>query len=218
MILPDGRCDIILRYNTHGSGSPIPIITGPATQPYTVEYDVGDSWLGIRLRPGKGVMLWQQRIASAANTVLRGQDALELLPRLAGIKGHHSTLNILAAALEAKTTGHITDHRLSLALDILHASGGRIRIERLATYVGCTSRHLNRMFRSNMGLSAKTYAQLLQFHRTLKLIQHEHLSIADAAFEGGYADHAHLSRAFQCFGGFTPSRVPHDLSLPALFS
>ena len=216
--MPDGRCDIILRYNTYGSGSPIPVITGPATQPYTVGYDAGDSWLGMRLRPGKGVTLWQQRITSAANTVLRGEDALELLPWLAELKGRYSTLNILAAALEAKTTGHFTDHRLSLALDILHTSGGRIRIEKLATYVGCTSRHLNRIFRSNTGLSAKTYAQLLQFHRTLKLIQHEHLSIADAAFEGGYADHAHLSRAFQCFGGFTPSSVPRDLSLPTLFS
>jgi transcriptional regulator GlxA family with amidase domain len=112
----------------------------------------------------------------------------------------------------------MANNRLSGALDALHVSGGRRRIDELSKYAGCTTRQLNRMFRSNVGLSAKTYAQLVQFHRTLKLIQCERLSITVAAFEGGYADQAHLTRAFQRFGGFTPSNVPHDLSLPMLFT
>ncbi|MCF6232274.1 MAG: AraC family transcriptional regulator [Rhodobacteraceae bacterium] len=206
-----------MRYNIHGSDAPIPVITGPATQAYTVEYDVGDSWLGIRLRPDNGRALWQSRIAQAADTVLRGQDALSLMPGLAALKGGQMTAANLANAVEITMTLNL-DHRLIRALDVLHASGGRMRIEKLARFAGCTSRHLNRVFRSNIGLTAKTYAQLVQFNRTLRLIQQEHLPITGAAFEGGYADHAHLTRAFRRFGGFTPSDPPNELSLPVLFS
>lgn len=217
LVLPDGRCDIIVRDNIHRTDVPLPIITGPATEPYTVEYEVGDRWLGIRLRPDKGVALWRSEIAYAADTVLRGKDAVALMPGLAKLKSCEMTMANLAKVAEAPMKLS-ADQRLTRALDALHASGGRIRIEKLARFAGCTSRHLNRMFRSTIGLSTKTYAQLVQFHRTLKLIQHEHLPITDAAFEGGYADHAHLTRAFRRYGGFTPSDVPDDLPLPMLFS
>jgi len=49
------------------------------------------------------------------------------------------------------------------------------------------------------------------------LIVEERLSISDAAYEGGYADHAHLTRAFQRFGGFAPSAIPEDLVRPSVF-
>lgn len=217
LVLPDGRCDIILRHNINRPHSQIPVVTGPATEAYMVAYEAGDCWLGTRLRPNNGVTLWGARIADAANKVLRGQDAVDLVPSLQNRTGTEMTLTDLAGVMVAKTPT-IAELRTTRALDVLHTSGGRIGIEELAAFVGCSARHLNRLFRSQVGLSAKTYAQLVQFHRTLKLVQREHLPITIAAFEGGYADHAHLTRAFGRFGGFTPSQIPKDLSLPALFA
>lgn len=217
LILPDGRCDIILRYNVHSSNSPAPIITGPATQPYWVEYATGDSWLGLRLRPASAGLLWQDQLERAVDIVLRGEAVFERLPKLATVNGCNLTLNHLAMAIDITTTC-VVDQRLIRSIETLHGSGGRMRVEKLSEYVGCTSRQLNRLFRSNVGLSTKVYSQLLQFHRTLKLIQRDNLSITDAAFEGGYSDHAHLTRAFKRFGGFTPSNVPQSLVTPSLFS
>jgi AraC-like DNA-binding protein len=216
LVLPDGRCDIILHYNTHKSDAPVPIITGPATWAYAVEYEIGDCWLGIRLRPDNGCALWANGITQAADAVLSGPEALALLPRLSALNRGYPTITDLAETVGIIATALI-NHRISRALGALHTSGGRIQIEKLAEFVGCTPRHLNRIFRAHIGLNAKTYAQLVQFHRTLGLIQREHLPIAGAAFEGGYADHAHLTRAFRRFGGFTPSGIPDELSLPALF-
>jgi len=216
LVLPDGRCDIILQSNIRKLDSPIPIITGPATQPYTVDYNVGDQWLGVRLRPDSGVSVWQHKIAQAADAVVLGQDAVALLPELGNINSPDFTLEIVVSALQPMLLRH-THQRLSCAVDALHASGGRIPIAKLATLIGCTTRQLNRLFRSNIGLSTKTYAQLVQFHRTLNLIRVEQQTITSAALEGGYADHAHLTRAFQRFGGFAPSRLPQDLAQPSLF-
>lgn len=215
LILPDGRCDIIFRHNIHSTDTPTPVVTGPATQPYAVEYDVGDSWIGMRLRPSSGVALWQGKINNAANYVLRGPKALGLLPELAALNNRSLTQAKLEQALAAIQLPNV-DPRLTRALDALHLSGGRMRIEKLSQFACCSTRHLNRMFRCNVGLTTKTYAQLVQFHRALNLIRSEHLPITDAAFEAGYTDHAHLTRAFRRYGGFFPSKIPQDLSPPML--
>ena len=81
-MLPDGRCDIILRSNADDAGSVIPVITGPSTQAYRVEYAVGDQWHGIRLRPEHGAALWKRDLNTAVDTVLRGHDAKRFLPAL----------------------------------------------------------------------------------------------------------------------------------------
>jgi AraC-like DNA-binding protein len=190
-----------------------PIITGPATQPYRVDYDTGDQWFGIRLRPEHGAALWKSNLVNQPDSVLRGTEAIDRLPSLFALNGAALTRDALAHTISAQTWPDV-DPRLTRAIDILHASGGRLRIDALAEFVACTTRHLNRIFRRNVGLSAKTYAQLIQFHRTLKLITIGNVPIIAAAFEGGYSDHAHLTRTFRRFGGFTPSGIPADLSLP----
>ncbi len=217
VVLPDGHCDIILEHNAVGAEPPTPIITGPATQPYTVQYAKGDCWLGIRLRPGYGVSVWRQKLISASDTVLRGKEALTLLPALNDLQERNLNLENLSKITEASTAVQI-DHRLALALEALHVSGGRMRINTIATMAGCTARQINRMFRANVGLSTKIYAQLVQFHRALRLVHSEQLPPASAAFECGYSDQAHLTRAFRRFGGFSPSNIPQDLSQPELFS
>lgn len=213
VILPDGRCDIIVRNHASTPDEVTPIITGPATEPYRVDYEIGDQWFGIRLRPEHGAALWQGDLGTAPDSVLRGPDAVDRMPSLAALHGAAPTLDALADIIPAQAWPNV-DSRLTRAIDILHASGGRMRIDALAEFVACTARHLNRVFRRNVGLSAKTYAQLIQFHRTLKLITNGNVPIIAAAFEGGYSDHAHMTRTFRRFGGFTPSEIPTDLSLP----
>ncbi len=217
VVLPDGRCDIIVRNHASTPDQFVPIITGPATQSYCVDYNTGDQWFGIRLRPEHGATLWQGDLSKAPNSVLRGAEALHRLPALAALHGTAPTLDALARIVPSQSWPDV-DARLTRAIDILHASGGRLRIDALAKFVVCTARHLNRLFRRNIGLTAKTYAQLIQFHRALKLVTTGNVPIIAAAFEGGYADHAHMVRSFRRFGGFTPSTVPSDLSLPDVFS
>jgi len=217
LILPDGRCDVILRFNADAVNSVTPVVTGPATRPYIVEFEAGDCWIGVRLCPANAAAVWKQRIGSASDAVLSGDEAVTLLPPLAHLSSQRLSKRNLAQMLEQQFSC-AADRRLSHALNTLHATGGRIRIKELATYAACTSRQLGRLFHTHVGLSAKIYAQIVQFHRTLTLLQNRPISIAAAAFEGGYADQAHLSRAFQRFGGFTPSTIPKDLSIPTLFA
>lgn len=216
VVLPDGRCDLILRAFEETPGKFIPVVTGPATSPYTVRYDAGDTWYGIRMRPERAVMVWGNQLEEARESVVRGVDAERLLPALGEQAGKRGPMERLKRAVP-KSAGAKDLTRLSYAIDVIHSAGGRLRVEPLAHRVGCSSRHLNRLFCENVGLGIKSYIQLAQFHRTLRLICAEGLTLTQAAFEGGYADHAHMTRAFKRFGGFAPSAIPENLDLPKVF-
>ena len=220
LVLPDGRCDLIVKFHADDRANPTPIITGPATQSYLVTYAPGDCWIGARMRPEGGAMLWRSQINEAVDRVLRGGEAQALVPELADLQGdtltqiHLERLVDTIARVESISRPPPVVQR---AIETLHVTGGRLPVGRLAVYVGCTTRHLNRLFQANVGLSAKTYAQLVQFQRSLRLIKENGQSVSAAAHEGGYADQPHLTRAFRRFGGFSPHRLPGDLALPKLF-
>jgi AraC-like DNA-binding protein len=219
-ILPDGRCDIIMRFNVHDGATAIPIITGPATQPYDVSFSYGDACVGIRLRPGRGAVIWSNKIAAARNQVLRGTPVFERLPALAALINVAPTvLDVSAALAEISIFTALTtrDTKITQAIERVHFSGGRLRVEALAASMSCSSRQLNRMFCASVGLPAKVYSSLVQFHRTLGLIRNEKLGLADAAFEAGYADQAHMARSVRRFSGFPPSDLPRELTTPGLF-
>lgn len=207
LVLPDGRCDVI--YRSVGGGAMTPVVTGPATQPYWVAFQPGDTWVGLRFRPEYGGLLWGRRLGQAQNSVLRGEAAFNLIPSLKPNTDLTTLLDTLAAPSPPQG--------LTRALDVIHASGGRIQIDRLASFAGWSARHLTRLFRDHIGLTAKVYAQLVQFHRALRLIRSGGLSPTATAYEGGYADQSHLTRAFRRFGGFSPAAMPPELSLPTLF-
>lgn len=220
VVLPDGRCDLIIRYNIRNDANFIPIVTGPATRPYTVSFVEGDSWVGIRLRPGFGRLLWQNKMVDAADNAASGAEALLLVPELAQLN-HTSGFDSFLTSVIANRVSHFSnlhqDGYTLPALNMLHVSGGRLGLDQLAMHVGCSPRHLNRLFKTSVGLQVKTYAQLVQFHRTLAFVQKERMPIAAASFEGGYSDHAHLTRSFRRFGGIVPSKIPNALTLPKLF-
>lgn len=220
LVLPDGRCDVILRYSTHNRTTPIPAITGPATRPYEVKFKRGDTWVGLRLRPGFGAAIWGDELGQATNRVLRGPEACAVLPDLKTLSTATHDGDALQAALlhlPCIVNARPNPAPLQAALDALHASGGRLPIAQLAQMVGCSARHLGRLFRRGLGLSAKTYAGLVRFHRAVALLKANQLSLSHIAFEAGFADHAHMSREMQTYGGFAPSRRPAQLSQPGFF-
>ncbi len=217
LILPDGRCDVIVRFNTQKPTAPVPVLTGPATQSYEVHYEAGDAWVGVRLRPENGAALWGRAVGNLCNSVARGPRAVAQIAALDRVSKAAPTEVVIGPMLMEIVNNlaqHPADVRLVRCMARMHLSGGRMKVSALAEMAQCSPRHLNRLFLASVGLSAKTYGQLVQFHRGLRLICDDGLSLAAAAFEAGYADHAHMARAMRRFGGFAPSRLPSELIRP----
>jgi len=217
LILPDGRCDVIVRYNADPDVVPRLVVTGPATQPYWVEFETGDRWIGVRLRPERGGVLWGDALGGAKDQVALGDEAEDLVPELAGLGVVGVPEAELRQALVRFVEGRALSpegHRVGETVRRMHLTGGRFSVTELAARAACSTRHLNRLFGGTVGLSVKTYAALVQFHRALRLVCDAGGSLSDAAFEAGYADQVHMTRAMRRFGGFVPSDIPEGLIRP----
>jgi len=84
-VLPDGRCDIILRFQSDGtkpSGVITPIVTGAATRFHIVPITSGTSYVGVRLHPGTAHGVLGIELETITDRGLVGDVALETTPEL----------------------------------------------------------------------------------------------------------------------------------------
>jgi AraC-like DNA-binding protein len=215
-VLPDGRCDIILKFTTRLR--PISeltiVVTGPTTIYYDVPLEPGMGFVGVRLRPG-----YLQRILGLAPVALRdlsliGHAAVDACPDLRALctpaADQGELVDRLVRFIHKRHAE--SDHdvaRLSLnIISALHTSGGRLRIADIAGMHGICERTVRRTLHRATGLSPKAFASILQFHRALRLLRDHQLSPAEAALEAGFADQSHMNRVFRRMGGFSPGRLP----------
>ena len=210
-VLPDGRCDIILRFSA--KGSPINSIA--------VVVEPGMGFAGIRLRPG-----FFHAILGLSPVVLRdgnlvGEAAIGACPPLTDLCAEATSPDELPGRLVA-----FVQHRIAPGnalppkqtlriLSALHASGGRLPVQDIARMQDISTRTVQRIVRDATGLSPKSYARILQFHRALRLLRDHHMRPSEAASEAGYADQAHMTHALRDFGGLSPARLA-DVTLVTL--
>jgi AraC-like DNA-binding protein len=87
----------------------------------------------------------------------------------------------------------------------LHESGGGTRIDALAAELGCSRRHLTRLFTSEVGLPPKAFARQIRFARVCARVRQEPAAWSRIAADAGYCDQAHLNRDFRDLAGTTPT-------------
>jgi len=221
IILPDARSDIMFRYRVKGRKLTAlsPIFTAPSMEPFTVEYAKGDCWVGARLKPEHTASLCSFSPTLLDVGSMRGQEAIPLLSEL-GVEIHNlRDQRQLQRALQV-ALGNLPAKQLFAwlkpAIDRFHLTGGRAKIADIASALNISTRQLHRGFLKHVGVSPKDYCAIIRFHRSLRLLERSNISIADVAFESGYADQSHMTREYARFGGFSPNQIPPNLSLPGL--
>lgn len=98
-----------------------------------------------------------------------------------------------------------SDRQAATAIGHIAASQGTVSITTIAAELDCSRKHLNEIFRRNVGIAPKTYARMVRFHHVRRLAMTGQRSWADIAQECGFSDQAHMSRDFLEFCGETPS-------------
>lgn len=153
----------------------------------------------------KRVDAWSDRVVPLAEVF--GKDGLALeaaLDASGGDRGAQARL-FDAFFLErlALTPPKRTLHELKAAIE---AEGGLERMDELCARTGVSSRQLDRLFRSHLGFSPKTFARVVRFQQGLtRLMRAPGCTLAQVAAECGYYDQPHFVREFKAFSGTTPS-------------
>jgi AraC-like DNA-binding protein len=87
----------------------------------------------------------------------------------------------------------------------IEAAGGLIRMDALCDAGAISIRHLDRLFRSYLGFSPKTFARIVRFQRALTLLKGDPgCTLAEVAASCGYYDQPHFVREFKAFTGVVP--------------
>ncbi|MEP6695149.1 MAG: helix-turn-helix domain-containing protein [Chloroflexota bacterium] len=81
-----------------------------------------------------------------------------------------------------------------------------LRIETIADAVGVRPGDLVRAFRAFNGIAIGSYARKLRLEWVARRLAESDDPIISLAYEAGFADQPHLTRAFRAFTGFTPAR------------
>jgi AraC-like DNA-binding protein len=215
-IVPDGCVEIIFNLADpfrNGDVQPFALLAGQMTGPVVAVPTGAVDLIGVRLRPGRAgaalrTAMWrlQDRLIDAS-AVLPGMD--RVVDDLRNMGGKQR-LDYLSSALAThfgsaglKASGPI-DH----ALAMIESRRGNIAIDRLATHLGITRRHLERRFREEVGLPAKQMARIARVHAVLSTLRHQPwLSGAEIAADCGYSDQPHMIRECKALAGHTPARL-----------
>jgi len=69
--------------------------------------------------------------------------------------------------------------------------------------LGLSRRHLERLFKEQVGISPKRYQSILRFGKVIESIRDAE-NLAELAFELNYADQSHFIKEFKKYSGITP--------------
>ncbi len=83
------------------------------------------------------------------------------------------------------------------ALALIYQSSGNMKIHQLATTVGWSHRHLNRLFQLHTGLSTKAFSQTIRFQQVCKQLTIAPNTSLSTAHEFGFFDQSHLIRDYK---------------------
>ncbi len=114
-------------------------------------------------------------------------------------------IHMFKAFLEnAKQCCYIPDNMITLT-DIIKKAYGNILISELATSLGYSERHIQRMFNEVLGMSPKDYCKIIRFQNVLYNMLSDCKQNNSGYISGlGYSDQAHFQREFKSFTGLTP--------------
>lgn len=92
------------------------------------------------------------------------------------------------------------DTRKVKLFDLINRSKGETKVEAIASEIGWSSREINRYFRKWLGITLKTYIDIIKFCNSLKQVKSGHFYP-----ELSYADQSHFIRTVKKFSGTRPT-------------
>ncbi|MTI31822.1 helix-turn-helix transcriptional regulator [Xanthovirga aplysinae] len=98
------------------------------------------------------------------------------------------------------------DDRIQKAINIILQHEGQITVNQLLEQLPITERTLERNFLTEIGLTPKQFAKIVQFQCSLhKLNRANFNKLVEVGIDSGFSDQSHFIRTFKKYTGQTPS-------------
>ena len=90
---------------------------------------------------------------------------------------------------------------------MIHDTAGRMSVADLADEAQVHRVHLARTFRDHFGMPVTRYARQVRVQTALSLLARRDMPLSHVAFQTGFADQSHLTRAVRAEAGKTPGAI-----------
>jgi AraC-like DNA-binding protein len=190
---------------------PADFVIGPFKKELLLYSDGLTGFVAVRFHPWGFAPFSLVEMAGLINTILPTGVVLGEVPCLPGqpatgqVTQHLEILaNWFFQRLERQSQRQSPVPAVARAIE---AGRGVVRISELAAAFGLNLRRLERLFISEIGMSAKMFARIVRFNHAKRLIERDpDISLASLTYETGYADQAHFSHNFREMFGYTPAQ------------
>ncbi|PST82580.1 AraC family transcriptional regulator [Pedobacter yulinensis] len=138
-----------------------------------------------------------------------GTAADRLADRLAGCQTQPVRVRLLEEFLNAyvEKRRHNQSIIVPESIRLIRSSHGNVSVQQLAKHMGYTSRHIERSFNKEIGISPKSFAEVVKLHHFIALSRLQNpVHLTNMSYEAGYTDLSHLQKAFRRHTGTTPGR------------
>lgn len=183
-------------------------ITGPGTRSYLARMEPGQTVLTIHFHPGGalpfvGIPLHELENTCAGLADIWGNAGTILRERLVAAPTAAQRIDLLGTFLLTRL-----EPRGGVLTPVLAAAERRpsLRVSEAAVLTGLTPKRLIATFRSEIGLTPKTYLRVRRLQSSLRLLDADIADGADIAAGLGYFDQSHFVREFREFTGLTPTQ------------
>ena len=201
-IVPDG-CTSIIFYNRDGIN--YGRLCGATDRLKKLIVYPHDYFLIFRFMPGTCEAFLNCDINDLTNKSVDVTSSIRNSSRLLQIAERDISVQwkalLMSRVLKVEKNEKETDYLIRYCTESILSNQGNIMVGDLAKKTGFSERYLGKIFERYIGLSPKTYAEIIRLQRSLKEIfnSSNNTSLLEIALDSGYFDHAHMNRSYNKF-------------------
>lgn len=228
-IIPDGYPELIFHY-----GDPYRIsisgeweqqskylVAGQIRNHFYLENTGSSGMIGIKLQPAALHELFGLVMAPLTDQVIPFEevfpDQLPALNRvLEALPDHEQVIALIEQWLSALPV-YTVSNPVRRALCLIFEKKGMVEVSELVIRSGVVERHLQRLFKRQVGVSPKFYCRIVRFSYIFQLIEEKDFSWAHVAFKSGFSDQSHFIKNFKEFTGEDPTKYLFEMENLANF-
>lgn len=212
LVIPDTCMDIIFDVNYTQSRSSC-FFCGINDAPFASHGELrGDVFasFAIRFYAWSAVLFADEDMSDVLNTADRSERYFkgiesELEGRITECGSIFERIEIAERFLLKRLNSLRENPDLMNAVYFLLKTEGNIRIEDLSMYTAASRRKLERLFKSNIGLTPKKLASLIRYQRLWQSMVAGNFDVQDCVMRFGFSDQPHLLNEFRRYHSMNPT-------------
>jgi AraC-like DNA-binding protein len=210
--VPDGCVDLLFQISEHRADG---YAYGTVTKNWKLDVSNASSCFGVRFKPGylpKNLDISLPELVDNKISLCDVKGGRVLVDSIAGAGGFTERIDAMLRFIgEEWWSGDL----LQMLISNIERYNGNVRVSALEDETHYTARYINKVFRQQLGMPPKVFANIIRFQTMLRKINGERgFTTANIAAEFGYFDQSHLIKEFKEFAAVTPGEYVVAVDLP----